>query len=503
MGSAPHKTANSHPSGAPPFERSYGVSLLTAILALVPYIIVTSAYVFYRDQVGRDLGTGKTTAEVINGLSTAAYAFGALAAGDIINRVKQRTLFLIFESAFIVGSVLSATAVNPICYGAGRVMQGLATGLLLVVALPPVIQRFPPDRMPITAAAVNIGFFGAVTLGPLLGGLTAHAHAWRWFYAALGGVGCLVLLLAGLTLPHQDPPNRQMRFDLTAILLGLAGTVLPFWAVAQLSGSGFGSLRFAVPLSSGVACLAALLVVEYNREEPLAPVKLMWHTLPIVGTLTAMFGGAAFVSFLTLCEEFLLQVQHRSALATGMMLWPQVAGAVLSACALGMLLRTRLLPIFILVGMLLLAAGGWILFNFHSPSRVVTQTLAAAGLLGLGAGATVSPGLYLAALSLPSRLVGRAFALVELVRSVADFIVAPVMLEIARVVSGGSAVSAGGIHVAVGLTLALTLGSTLAGVVLYLLGGPGLPRPDLVAWITKNQAAWPSPLLAQAVRRGQ
>ena len=57
-------------------------------------------------------------------------------------------------------------------YGVGRVLQGLMTGLLLVIALPPVIQRFPPPRMPTTAAAINIGFFGAVTVGPLLGGIT-------------------------------------------------------------------------------------------------------------------------------------------------------------------------------------------------------------------------------------------------------------------------------------------------------------------------------------------
>ncbi|HLH98853.1 MAG TPA: hypothetical protein VKW08_27400 [Xanthobacteraceae bacterium] len=38
------------------------------------------------------------------------------------------------------------------------------------------------------------------------------------------------------------------------------------------------------------------------------------------------------------------------------------------------------------------------------------------GLLGLGAGATVSPGLFLAGLSLPTQFIGRILALVELVR---------------------------------------------------------------------------------------
>src|SRR6185437_8630325 len=75
------------------------------------------------------------------------------------------------------------------------------------------------------------------------------------------------------------------------------------------------------------------------------------------------------------------------------------------------------------------------------PYIMVTSACALfsrAGIAGHGAGATVSPGLYLAAFPLPSRLVGRIFARVELVRPVADFILAPVMLGVARVARGAA-----------------------------------------------------------------
>ena len=41
---------------------------------------------------------------------------------------------------------------------------------------------------------------------------------------------------------------------------------------------------------------------------------------------------------------------------------------------------------------------------------------------------------------------------------------------------------------------------TVFGIVLYLLGGVGLPTPDLEAWLTKNRPAIGSPRLAQTVR---
>jgi predicted MFS family arabinose efflux permease len=172
----------------PALQDHYGVSLAIAVLALSPYVVITTAYALYERQVAQDIGATRFALEIIAGVSTAGYAFGALLGGDLTNRYAQRKLFWIAEGGFAIGSLLAALAQGTLTYGAGRVLQGLSTGLLLVVALPPVIRRFPAERMPLTAAFVNIGFFGAVALGPVLGGMVGGAHAWRWLYAGLGAV---------------------------------------------------------------------------------------------------------------------------------------------------------------------------------------------------------------------------------------------------------------------------------------------------------------------------
>lgn len=84
----------------------------------------------------------------------------------------------------------------------------------------------------------------------------------------------------------------------------------------------------------------------------------------------------------------------------------------------------------------------------------------------------------------------------------ADFILAPVMLGIARVASGAPHPNADGLRFSIWLTLGGTIALTLGGMALYLLGGAGLPRPDLVAWIERNQPAIGSPPLAQRLREG-
>jgi hypothetical protein len=66
-----------------PFAGNYGVMLTVAILAISPFIVITTASGLHRPQVASDLGTNLTALSVISGIATAGYAF--------FGRVGRRT----------------------------------------------------------------------------------------------------------------------------------------------------------------------------------------------------------------------------------------------------------------------------------------------------------------------------------------------------------------------------------------------------------------------------
>lgn len=477
-----------------PFEGHYGVSLIVAIVALSPFIVVSTAYVMFARQVQADLGMGRLATGLIAGFAIAGYAFGALTGGDLIQRFRQRHLFLLSEALFVVGCAVSAVATDAFVFGFGRILAGFATGLLLVIALPPVIQRFPAEKLRITMSFVDLGFFGAVCAGPLVGGAVAAEHAWRWFFTGLAAVGAINLALAALTEPKYDPPNPNLKLDPWAGVLGFGAVVLPFLATGELATHGFDSWVFTLPLAGGCASFVILLVVEYRQKEPLSPVKLMWTTIAIIGTLVAMIAGSVFVTFLELAQRLHLEVLHRPPLPVGVLFSPMVVGVCITALLFGLLLNTRFLPVLILVGVgCLIGAGGLVLNLGQDASTVLT--LAAAGLLGLGGGATVAVGLTLAAFTIDSKMVGRVFALVELVRSLADYVIAPIIMKVARVHTRRPPLDWPGIQHGTAVTLWLTIAFTVFGVVLWVAGGSGLSVPDLHAWIDGKQPAIPSPRL--------
>ena len=82
------------------------------------------------------------------------------------------------------------------------------------------------------------------------------------------------------------------------------------------------------------------------------------------------------------------------------------------------------------------------------------------------------------------------FAIVELLRAIAAFMIAPVFAHLAATV-GGSVEA--GTEIALWIGLALAIGAAVIGVALYALGGARPQAPDLERFMDGDDPAWYSP----------
>lgn len=178
-----------------------------------------------------------------------------------------------------------------------------------------------------------------------------------------------------------------------------------------------------------------------------------------------------------------------------MLFWPEFGGAVATAILFGFLFRTRFVPLLALGGMVMLAGGAAVLSGVATgPDALV---VIGSGLVGLGVGASVSPSLFITGFSLPSALIQRVFALVELLRGVGAFLAAPILLHLAMTVSTKRS---GELGVAAWVCLGIAAGGGLFAAYLFVLGRGRLQRPDLERWKQDEEPAWESPPLLAGIR---
>jgi MFS family permease len=477
-----------------PLAGRYPAVAAMVMFALIPYLALSAALNPLTPTITKQLHMSLQTLSLGSGLGNAAYAVGTVLAVQFAQHLPQRRMLVVYAVLLVIGSVLTASAQDPGMFIVGHVIQGLCTSLLLIAAVPPLALGYPADKLRDTAVIMNMCIFGAVALGPFIGGLQAEAHAWRPLFWIVAGISTVALLLAVLTFEDAPPANPDSPRDLPAIGLAAVGCVAAFFGVSELTSHGFLDAETILPLLGGLATIIALVIYQYRAKQPLLMVRTMLTSaIPVAGIVVALFAAAASVSATVLTAGVL--VGHYSPVHIGLLYLPEVGGAVISAIALGLVITRRALHYLPLAGMILLAAGIAV-FRIEVPSSQAL-TLVGSGLTGLGLGATVAPALFVAGFSLPSANLQRVFAIVELFRAVAAFMIAPIFVHFAAT-EGGSL--DGGTGIALWIGLAIAVGGAALGIIIYGLSGARPQAPDFDRFLAGTNAAWYSPPLLARLR---
>src|SRR3978361_1010528 len=165
------------PSG--PLAGRYPAVAAMALLALVPYLALSSALTPLSPLISRDLDMRAQTLSLGLGLANAGYALGTILAVVFAQHLPQRVMLVSYAALSVVGSVLLASAQDPGMFIAGPVLQGLTPSLLLIAAVPPLALGFGAEKLRYTSVTMSICIFGAVALGPTVGRIQADPHHGR------------------------------------------------------------------------------------------------------------------------------------------------------------------------------------------------------------------------------------------------------------------------------------------------------------------------------------
>jgi MFS family permease len=465
------------------------------MFALIPYLALSAAIGPVTPIIAHNLHMSLQEMSLASGMGNAAYAVGTVLAVQFAQLLPQRRMMVLYVTLLVIGSVLAAAAQDPGMFIAGHVLQGLCTSLLLIAAVPPLALGFGAAKLRSTAVIMSMCIFGAVALGPTVGGIQANAHGWRPLFWVIAAISVAALVLSILTFEDAPPADPSAPRAPLAIALAGAGSVAAFFGASELFSHRFLNPQAIIPLLGGLGLIIILITNQFRARRPLLTIRsMLTSTIPVAGIVIALFAAAASVSATALTANLL--AARYSPVHVGLLYLPELAGAVLTAILLGVVINKRAMQMLPPVGMLFLAAGIAVLRIKLPPTDA--STLIGSGLTGIGLGATVAPALFSAGFSLPAANLQRVFAIVELLRAVAAFMIAPIFAHFAVTVGGGTKAGTG---IALWVGLGFALGGLVLGLIVYALGGARPETPDLERFMAGEAPAWYSPPLLAGVRR--
>ncbi len=314
---------------------------------------------------------------------TLASASLVLVFGRVGDIAGHRRIFLLGTGGSAVAFVLCALAPSFGWLLAGRVLQGIAAGLVLSCGAALVTGLYAEALRPRAVAAYTVAFGVAGALGPVLGGLLLTRFDWScvfWARAPLALVGCAL----GLRLPLA-PPTRAggpPTFDWAGavlLVLALCGLLLALGTMRQPAWA---------MLAAGAAMVAGTLFVRHEGRTPSPIIQLgLFRRADFVllnaGSLLVNLAGFAV---LLLAPFALASLPALSDISRGAVLAASPAAVALVAPLAGRVLgRGAAWP---LAGGALLAAVGLLAIAAGGAARGVSLALLVTGMTvqGIGVG---------------------------------------------------------------------------------------------------------------------
>src|SRR6201996_4221563 len=187
----------------------YPAAASMVVFALVPYLALSAALQPLTPIIAKDLHTSLQTMSLGSGLANAASAVGTVPSVAVAQHPPQPRMMVAYAVRLVIGSVLGAAAPGPAMYITGHVLQGLCTSLLLIAAVPPLALGFGIERLRETAVIMSMCIFGAVALGPTIGGIQASANAWRPLFWIVAVISLTAFVLTILTFEDSPPMDRS------------------------------------------------------------------------------------------------------------------------------------------------------------------------------------------------------------------------------------------------------------------------------------------------------
>lgn len=242
-----------------------------------------------------------TISDALDGYSLYALAFaaplasgvvGTVAAGAWCDRRGPSGSLVAALVLFTLGVLAAGLAPSMEVFVAGRIVQGLGTGALIVSLYVVVGVVYPPHLRPSIFASFAAAWVLPSLFGPAIAAAVADAFGWRWVFLGIVALVALAAFLVAPVLPGlrtettgEPAPRSRM------VWAGVA-------AVAVLGVELLGS----VPSSLGVGAALAAVAVVVVAVRPLTPQGTLraGRGLPsVIGTRglmsAAFFCGQAYI----------------------------------------------------------------------------------------------------------------------------------------------------------------------------------------------------------------
>ena len=359
-----------------------GAVLRVMCLALMMVVGAVASLNVALPELARSTGASQTELQWIVAAYALAFAALLLPAGALGDRIGRKPVLAAGLGIFGLSSLAAIFLNGPGELIALRGAMGVGAALIMPVTLSVITTVFPPEeRGKAVGTWVGVAAGGGV-LGLLTSGVLLEWLPWQSIFA-LNVVLAAVALAGTLAIVPATRETRPPRLDLVGTLLSAAALAALVFGVIEGPERGWGAPTTLASLAFGVVGVAAFVLWELRRREPMLDPRHFARRGFAAGTLSMSIQFFAAFGFLFLALPYLQLVMGYSPLQAAGALVP-MALVVIPLSRVAPAIAARLgVRVAGALGLSLMALGFVVLSTLEVGSSYAHFL---AGLLPFGAG---------------------------------------------------------------------------------------------------------------------
>lgn len=197
-----------------------GMTLAVLVLGAMIMILNETSLSVALPAIMADFGIPATSAQWLTTGFMLTMAVVIPATGYLLERLRTRQIFLFAVVAFLVGTVIAATApVFPLLL-LGRIVQASGTALMMPLLMTVTMTLVPPQRRGSVMGVISIVISVAPALGPTVGGFILNSLTWHFIFWAMVPLVVLLLVFGLIKLPNVGE-QRTIPLDVLSVVLSV------------------------------------------------------------------------------------------------------------------------------------------------------------------------------------------------------------------------------------------------------------------------------------------
>ncbi|MGY8937675.1 MAG: DHA2 family efflux MFS transporter permease subunit [Alphaproteobacteria bacterium] len=273
-------------------------------------------------------GVGQYQAQLLATSFNVAMTTCQLLNAWVVAVLGQRYGYIATLIFFTAGSIIAGLADSFGMLIAGRVMQGMATGIIQPLIMVTVFQVFPKERRGFALGIYSMGLVLAIALGPPVGGVALEFLNWRYIFWLP-----LPLLLIALPLGIVFMPSVRrlggQAFDWVGYILIAVTLFCIMTVLTDGPRKGWTSDHILILGMLGIVCGFGFVKSQRRDKETLIDISLFTNKHFVIVLFVTFFSGIGNFASTYAFPVFTQLVQGLSPLDAGFSLLP---GMLLAVC---------------------------------------------------------------------------------------------------------------------------------------------------------------------------